>query len=273
MRTAIACGARRRGRRSPARQPCDGAAEDAGDRAGERSSRRRRSSGAAGALPAPARPAFRVGRPRLLERGAAPARFAPVSRRVPALAAPRAGAAPVAHARDADRRRHDERRAGARGGDEAGALWVHVRLPVLPNGRHRLGAAQTRSAATRSSRTRLVVDRARLTATLFKRGRPIFQAPVGVGHSGGARRPPASSTCDSSSRASMTRSTAPSRSGRTRARRADGLARRRATSASTARTPQSSSRAASRTAACGMRNEDILALSRLMPVGTPLTIR
>ncbi len=30
-------------------------------------------------------------------------------------------------------------------------------------------------------RTRLVVDRRRLTATLYKRGKVVFRAPVGVG--------------------------------------------------------------------------------------------
>jgi hypothetical protein len=61
-----------------------------------------------------------------------------------------------------------------------GQLWVKVRLPVLPNGttgwvrRTSLGAYETVN-------THLVVDRQRLLATLYRNGRPIFRAPVGVG--------------------------------------------------------------------------------------------
>jgi hypothetical protein len=64
--------------------------------------------------------------------------------------------------------------------DAAGRLWVHVRLPVLPNGRtgwiprEALGGYGV-------VRTRLVVDLRRLTATLFRDLRPIFRAPIGVG--------------------------------------------------------------------------------------------
>lgn len=61
-----------------------------------------------------------------------------------------------------------------------GALWVRVRLPVLPNDttgwvpRASLGGYRTVD-------TRLVVDRRRLTAELFRSGRRIFRAPVGIG--------------------------------------------------------------------------------------------
>jgi hypothetical protein len=64
--------------------------------------------------------------------------------------------------------------------DAAGHLWVRVRLPILPNGttgwipRGALGGYGF-------VRTHLVVDLERLTATLFRDGRPIFRAPVGVG--------------------------------------------------------------------------------------------
>jgi lipoprotein-anchoring transpeptidase ErfK/SrfK len=58
--------------------------------------------------------------------------------------------------------------------------WVRVRLSILPNGstgwilRDRLGELHT-------VRTRVVVDRARLTLTLLRDRRPILRAPVGVG--------------------------------------------------------------------------------------------
>ena len=59
-------------------------------------------------------------------------------------------------------------------------MWVHVRLPVLPNNttgwlpRGTLGGYVV-------VRTHLVVDLGRLSATLLRDGRPIFRAPVGVG--------------------------------------------------------------------------------------------
>jgi hypothetical protein len=64
------------------------------------------------------------------------------------------------------------------GGD--GALWVEVRLPVLPNGsvgwvrRQALGAYGTVN-------TELLVDRRTLRATLYRNGNVIFSAAVGVG--------------------------------------------------------------------------------------------
>jgi hypothetical protein len=67
----------------------------------------------------------------------------------------------------------------ARGG-AGGALWVEVRLPVLPNGR--VGWVPRRSLGPYSTvDTHLVVDRARLRATLYRAGRIVFSAPVGVG--------------------------------------------------------------------------------------------
>lgn len=64
--------------------------------------------------------------------------------------------------------------------DASGRLWVHVRLPVLPN---ELTAWVPRAAlgGYNAVRTRLVVDLDDLTATLFRGGRAIFEAPVGVG--------------------------------------------------------------------------------------------
>jgi lipoprotein-anchoring transpeptidase ErfK/SrfK len=60
--------------------------------------------------------------------------------------------------------------------------WVRVRLAVLPNG----STGWVRRSALGPYRgvwTRLVVNRARLTATLIRRGKVIFRAPVGVGRS------------------------------------------------------------------------------------------
>jgi lipoprotein-anchoring transpeptidase ErfK/SrfK len=64
--------------------------------------------------------------------------------------------------------------------DRAGGAWARIRLAILPNGttgwvpRASLGEAHV-------VRTQLVVDRTRLTAVLYRRGRVVFRAPVGVG--------------------------------------------------------------------------------------------
>jgi lipoprotein-anchoring transpeptidase ErfK/SrfK len=64
------------------------------------------------------------------------------------------------------------------GGD--GALWVHVRLPVLPNNRT-AWVPRDALGVYGVVRTHLVVDLERLTVTLFREGRPVFRAPAGVG--------------------------------------------------------------------------------------------
>jgi lipoprotein-anchoring transpeptidase ErfK/SrfK len=67
-----------------------------------------------------------------------------------------------------------------RAADRHGRVWVRARLPVLPAGttgwlpREAIGGY-------RFVRTRLVVDLRRLRATLLRNGRRIFRAPVGVG--------------------------------------------------------------------------------------------
>ena len=59
-------------------------------------------------------------------------------------------------------------------------VWIRVRLATLPNGR--TGWVKRKMLSDwKEVRTRLVVDRRRLTATLHRRGRVIFRAPVGVG--------------------------------------------------------------------------------------------
>ncbi|HWG56791.1 MAG TPA: L,D-transpeptidase [Gaiellaceae bacterium] len=64
--------------------------------------------------------------------------------------------------------------------ERAGKLWIKARLPVLPNNtvgwipREALGGYG-------SVNTRVVVDTTKLTLTLFRLGRPVFTARVGVG--------------------------------------------------------------------------------------------
>jgi L,D-transpeptidase-like protein len=59
-------------------------------------------------------------------------------------------------------------------------IWIRVRLAALPNGR--TGWVPRKMLSDwKEVRTRLVVDRRSLTATLYRRGKVIFRAPVGVG--------------------------------------------------------------------------------------------
>lgn len=64
--------------------------------------------------------------------------------------------------------------------DRAGRLWIHVRLPVLPN--NLTGWVPRKALGTYGVvQTHLIIDLERLTATLLRDGRPIFHAPIGVG--------------------------------------------------------------------------------------------
>jgi hypothetical protein len=64
--------------------------------------------------------------------------------------------------------------------DEAGRLWIQTRLPVLPN--DTVGWVERRALGGYGTvDTRLVVDLERLRATLYRHRRAIFDAPVGVG--------------------------------------------------------------------------------------------
>ena len=65
---------------------------------------------------------------------------------------------------------------------ESKGPWVRVRLAVLPNGT--TGWVPRRALGPyRGVWTHLVVNRARMTATLRRQGKVIFRAPVGVGRS------------------------------------------------------------------------------------------
>jgi hypothetical protein len=64
--------------------------------------------------------------------------------------------------------------------DADGAAWLRIRLPGRPNGR--TGWVRQESLGRlHAVRTRLVVDRKRLRATLYRRGKVIWRSPVGVG--------------------------------------------------------------------------------------------
>jgi hypothetical protein len=155
--------------------------------------------------------------------------------------------------------------------DNTGRIWLHVRLPVLPNDRtgwvprEALGGYGT-------VRTRLVVDLDGLRATLLRDRRPIFQAPIGVGE---AAWP--TPTGDFYIRNRLTNYDNPfygPLAFGTSARSAvltdwpdGGFVGIHGTNQPEL-LPGRVSHGCIR-----MRNEDILELGRLMPIGTPVTVR
>jgi lipoprotein-anchoring transpeptidase ErfK/SrfK len=132
-------------------------------------------------LPDPVSPAFVPPRPKLLSGFDHVSWWSPVSRSTPVRAHPGPNAPQVARLStrtpEGTRnlvlvldRRHDTR----------GKLWVRARLPILGDDatgwvpRSALGGYGAVS-------THLVVDVGRLTATLYRDGKPIFETQVGVG--------------------------------------------------------------------------------------------
>jgi hypothetical protein len=131
-------------------------------------------------LPPPERPAFTVGRPTLLNRHETRARFAPVARRVDARAEPAATSSLVAplELETPEGTTNIVLVLGERSMRDG--LWVHVRLAVLPN--DRTGWVPRRAlGGYHFLHTHLDVDLKRSTVTLFNDGRTRFTAPIGVG--------------------------------------------------------------------------------------------
>jgi hypothetical protein len=121
-----------------------------------------------------------VATPHPLESVGPAARWAPVLRAVQARSAPRLDAAPVGQleASTPEGTTNIVLVVGRR--ETGGRLWVRVRLPVLPNSttgwvpRDALGGYVEVD-------THLVVDLEHLAATLLEHGRPIFRARIGIG--------------------------------------------------------------------------------------------
>jgi lipoprotein-anchoring transpeptidase ErfK/SrfK len=132
-------------------------------------------------LPASPRPALRVPRPVLLSHSAGTSYWASVRRDALARAAPSPRARVVSPLTTTT----PEGTTNivlvlGRSTNSAGRLWVHVRLPVLPNGR--TGWVPRDALGVYGVvHTRLVVDLERLTATLLRGKRSVLRAPVGVG--------------------------------------------------------------------------------------------
>jgi len=66
--------------------------------------------------------------------------------------------------------------------NEQGQYWVRVRLPILPNGSTGW-VPRTALGSFNRIWTHLVIDRALFTATLYRRGVAVFRTRVGVGKS------------------------------------------------------------------------------------------
>jgi lipoprotein-anchoring transpeptidase ErfK/SrfK len=224
------------------------------------------------ALPAPIVPAFTPGPPRPLGSTAHLTHWAPVRRATVARAEPGSAASAVATldetTPEGTRNVVDvlDRRL-----DADGRPWIRVPLPVLPNGttgwvpRRALGGYE-------DVRTHFVVDVARLRATLYRDGRVLQRSPVAVGMPGWD-----TPLGEFYVRNRLTRYRSP-----TYGPVAFGTS---------ARSPQATDWPAGgfvgihgtdrpdlvpgrvSHGCIRMRNADIVALARRMPVGTPVTIR
>lgn len=225
-----------------------------------------------GGLPAVPRSAIPIGRPIPLGDARHEARWAKITRAVAVRAAPRTRAAVTARL---DSRTPESTSlivpALARAKDRAGRLWVQVGLPALPNGR--TGWIPREAVGGYGvERTRLIVDRARLEATLLSDGRRVLRVPVAIGR---ASAPTPAGTFLIRNRLSRYRSPAygPVAFG-TSARSATvtdwpggafvGLHGTDHPELIPGRVSHGCIR---------FRNGDILRLDRMMPVGTPIEIR
>jgi hypothetical protein len=132
-------------------------------------------------LPASPKPAFVVPQPVRLAHSGAVSYWASVREETLARIAPNAGAAAVADLpRTTPEGTTNIVLVLGRRTDGSGRLWVHVRLPVLPNGRT-AWVPRRALGVYGAVHTQLIVSLERLTATLLRDGRPVFRAPVGVG--------------------------------------------------------------------------------------------
>lgn len=236
--------------------------------------RERQGTAAAGFRDLPASPtaALKIGRPLRLSSGRYVSRWTVVRGTTVARARPSTSSTVVAElaARAPEGTPNLVTALRARTGSD-GEVWVEVRLPVLPNGS--LGWVRRRSLGPyQAVTTHLVVDRARLRATLYRAGRVVFSAPVGVG-----KEASPTPSGEFAVRSELTRYASafygPIAFGTT-ARSAvltdwpdGGFVGIHGTSEPWL-LPGRVSHGCIR-----LRNRDILRLARLLPIGTPLTIR
>jgi lipoprotein-anchoring transpeptidase ErfK/SrfK len=224
---------------------------------------------AASALPPPVAPAFTPGPPRRLGPARNRSLWAPVKRAVetPDAAAPQVAALGT---RTPEGTRNIVAIA-ERGHDRAGRRWVRVRLAVLPTGRTGW-VPRAALGGYGTVHTRLVVDRRTLTATLYRNGAAVLRAPVAVG---AAATPTPAGEFYVRNRLTRYRSPAygPIAFG-TSARSPDATDWPAGGFVGIHGTDRPELIPGRVSHGCiRMRNDDILALSRRMPVGTPVIIR
>jgi hypothetical protein len=132
-------------------------------------------------IPQPVKPAFVPGKPTALKRSADIARWAVVRASAAALARPQANARVVGHVdTQTPEGTSNIVLVLGRRTDRAGALWIRVRLAAL--GRPQTGWVRRSALGGYGTvATHLVVDLHSLHATLFRNGRAILRADVGIG--------------------------------------------------------------------------------------------
>ena len=136
----------------------------------------------AATLPAPVRPAFSIPRPKPIVSPSHASRWASVLRPVEALGALRDAAPVVATLETTTPEGTANLVLVLENAVRAGQAWARVRLPVLPN--NTTGWVPRRAlGGYRVVQTRLIVDRDLLEATLLRNGKAVFRAPVGIGKS------------------------------------------------------------------------------------------
>jgi hypothetical protein len=109
-------------------------------------------------------------------------RYAFVIRQVTARSAPRRTGAPVARLGRWTPEGTTNLVLTLDGRRTSRGVWIRVRLPILPA--NRTGWVPRKALSDwKEVRTRLLVDRGRLRATLYRRGKVVFRAPIGVGKS------------------------------------------------------------------------------------------
>jgi lipoprotein-anchoring transpeptidase ErfK/SrfK len=221
-------------------------------------------------LPAPVQPAFAIPRPTPIVSPGHASRWASVLRPVPARAVARGGARVVARLETTTPEGTANLVLVLENAVKGGQAWAKVRLPVLPN--NTTGWVPRRAlGGYRVVQTRLLVDRGLLEATLLRNGKPVFRAPVGIGKATWPT-PPGEYYIRNRLRGFKSGFYGPLAFG-TSARSsvltdwpAGGFVGIHGTDRPDLLPGQVSH------GCIRMRNEDILELGRLMPVGTPLTI-
>lgn len=136
------------------------------------------------ALPAPPVPAFAIPRPRSLTTSTAASRWAPVLQAVGLRAAPRADAPALEHlGTETPEGTSNIVPVLGRRQDRAGAIWLRVRAPALPDNLEGW-VPRTALGGYTLIDTRLVVELEQLQATLYANGKRVLQAPIGIGRPG-----------------------------------------------------------------------------------------